>query len=153
PKGEYLTLTPNNAVKVDYSKEVINSRDALLDKLNFSNATIKEANVSVAESIARFVTSPVVIPIVSSVASLGLIAEIYTPGVVVDGSMGLISLVLFFYCYFIAGLVGMEMILLLIAGITLVVLEFVVSDSILGATGVASIIASLFMAGYDVVQI
>src|SRR5699024_10411037 len=55
PKGEYLTLTPNNAVKVDYSKEVINSRDALLDKLNFSNATIKEANVSVAESIARFV--------------------------------------------------------------------------------------------------
>src|SRR5699024_7502635 len=40
PKGEYLTLTPNNAVKVDYSKEVINSRDALLDKLNFSNATI-----------------------------------------------------------------------------------------------------------------
>src|SRR5699024_12252536 len=63
PKGEYLTLTPNNAVKVDYSKEVINSRDALLDKLNFSNATIKEANVSVAESIDRFVTSPVCIPI------------------------------------------------------------------------------------------
>src|SRR5699024_11523471 len=30
--------------------------------------------------------------------------------------------------------------------------EFFVSGGILGATGVASIIASLFMAGYDVVQ-
>src|SRR5699024_2311619 len=119
PKGEYLTLTPNNAVRVDYSKEVINSMDALLDKLDFSNATIIEANVSVAESIARFVTSPVVIPILLSVASLGLIAEIYTPGFGVAGSMGLIALWLFFYCHFIAGLAGMETIILLISGSTL----------------------------------
>lgn len=152
PKGEYLTLTPNNAVKVDYSKDVINNREALLDKLDLSNATIKEANVSIAESIARFVTSPVVIPILLSVASLGLIAEIYTPGFGVAGSMGLIALGLFFYGHFIAGLAGMETIILLIAGIILVVLEFFVSGGILGAIGVGSIIASLFMAGYDVVQ-
>src|SRR5699024_11520679 len=86
------------------------------------------------------------------VASLGLIAEIYTPGFGVAGSMGLIALGLFFYGHFIAGLAGMETIILLIAGIILVVLEFFVSGGILGVTGVASVIASLFMAGYDVVQ-
>src|SRR5699024_12589817 len=116
-----------------------------LDKLNFSNATIKEANVSVAESIARFVTSPVVIPILLSVASLGLIAEIYTPGFGVAGSMGLIALGLFFYGHFIAGLAGMEMIILLISGIILVVLVFFVFGGILGVTGVAYIIALLLL--------
>src|SRR5699024_9897357 len=64
----------------------------------------------------------------------------------------LIAFLLFFFGHFIAGLAGMETIILLIAGIILVVLEFFVSGGILGATGVASIIASLFMAGYDVVQ-
>src|SRR5699024_9222006 len=90
--------------------------------------------------------------ILLSVASLGLIAEIYTPGVGVAGSMGLIALGLFFYGHFIAGLAGMETIILLIAGIILVVLEFFVSGGSLGGRGVASIIDSLFMAGYDVEQ-
>src|SRR5699024_8206755 len=127
PKGEYLILTPNNAVKVDYSKEVINRKEALVDKLNYSKATNKEADDSNDESIARFVTSPVVIHILLSVASIGLIAEIYTTGFGVAGSMGLIALGLFFYGHFIAGLAGMETIILLIAGIILVVLEFFVS--------------------------
>src|SRR5699024_11220543 len=43
PKGEYLTLTPNNAEKIDNSKEVINKRDALLDKLYFSIASINNS--------------------------------------------------------------------------------------------------------------
>src|SRR5699024_12420483 len=70
----------------------------------------------------------------------------------VVGLMSSIVLGFFFYGHSIAGLAGMETIILLIAAIILVVLEFFVSAGILGATGVASIIASLFMAGYDVVQ-
>lgn len=152
PEGEYLTLTPNNAVEVGYATDVLSNRQDLLEALDLSDATVHEASVSIAENIARFVTSPVVIPILLSVASLGLIVELYTPGFGVAGSMGLIALGLFFYGHFIAGLAGMETVVVLVAGIILVVLEFFVSGGILGALGVASMIASLFMAGYDVVQ-
>lgn len=152
PEGEFLTLTPNNAVKVGYAEGVVSNRSELLAELDLENAQVEETEVSAAESIARFVTSPVVIPILLSIASLGLIVEIYTPGFGVAGSMGIIALILFFYGHFIAGLAGMEVITLLIVGIILIVLEFFVTGGILGALGAAAVILSLFMAGYDVTQ-
>src|SRR5699024_10152062 len=80
-----------------YAEGIANNRVALLDKINLSDATIVETETSVAEDIARFVTNPVVIPILLSVASLGLIVELYSPGFGVAGTMGVAALILFFY--------------------------------------------------------
>src|SRR5690625_7948001 len=87
-KGDFLTLAANVAVEVGYVEGIANNRVALLDKINLSDATIVETETSVAEDIARFVTNPVVIPILLSVASLGLIVELYSPGFGVAGTMG-----------------------------------------------------------------
>src|SRR5699024_5250719 len=152
PEGEFLTLTPNSAVDVGYAEGIMENRSALLDALDLSDAKVEETSVSIAEEIARFVTSPVVIPILLSIASLGLIVEIYTPGFGVAGSMGLIALGLFFYGHIIAGLAGMEVVTLLIIGIIFIILEFFVAGGILGIIGVISIIVSLFLAGYDITQ-
>lgn len=150
PKGEFLTLTPKDAVKVNYSEGIVDSREQLLDDLGLSEATVVEAKTTFAEEIARFITSPLVIPILLSVASLGLIVELYSPGFGVAGTMGLISLILFFYGHIIAGLAGMEAIILLIIGILLIIAEFFVTGGILGLLGIGAVIGSLFLAGYDV---
>lgn len=152
PKGEFLTLTAKDAEEVGYSEGTVKNRVALLTKLGLENATIEEAEVSAAEGIARFVTNPIVIPILLSVASLGLILELYTPGFGVAGTMGLIGLGLFFYGHYIAGLAGMESILLLTAGIIFIVLEFFIMSGLMGILGVIAIVISLFMAGYNVTQ-
>ena len=149
PKGEFLTLSPNDALEVGYAEGIAQNRTELLADLNLTNATIEETETSIAEEIARFVTNPIVIPILLSVASLGLIVELYTPGFGVAGTMGLVSLVLFFYGHIIAGLAGMETVILLITGIIFIVLEFFVPGGILGIIGVCAIVASLFMSGYD----
>src|SRR5690625_3655653 len=149
PKGEFLTLTPNNAMEVGYSEGIVNNRTELLGKLHLNGATIVEVETSIAEEVARFITSPIVIPILLSVASLGLIVELYSPGFGVPGTMGLIALVLFFYGHIIAGLAGMEAIILLVLGIILIITEFFVAGGVLGLLGVGAIIASLFMSGYD----
>ena len=149
PKGEFLTLTPNDALKVGYAEGIVNNRVELLYELNLSNATIVETETSFAEEVARFVTSPFVIPILLSIASIGLVVELYTPGFGVAGTMGLIALLLFFYGHIIAGIAGMEAIVLLILGIILIVAEFFVAGGILGLLGVGAIIASLFMSGYS----
>lgn len=152
PKGEFLTLSPNDALEVGYAEGIVQNRTELLADLNLSGATIEEMETSIAEEIARFVTNPIVIPILLSVASLGLIVELYTPGFGVAGTMGLVSLVLFFYGHIIAGLAGMETVLLLIIGIIFIVLEFFVPGGILGIIGVCAIVVSLFMSGYDLTQ-
>lgn len=149
PKGSYLTLNPNEAVQVKYAEGIVKNRVELLHELNLSNATIEEVEVSVAEEVARFVTSPIVIPILLSVASLGLIVELYSPGFGVAGTMGIIALLLFFYGHIIAGLAGIEALVLLILGILLIVAEFFVTSGILGLLGVGAILGSLFMSGYD----
>lgn len=152
PKGEFLTLGPNDAVEVGYAEGIVNNRVALLDKLDLSEATIVETETSLAEGVARFVTNPVVIPILLSVASLGLIVELYSPGFGVAGTMGVASLILFFYGHIIAGLAGMEALVLLIIGILLIIAEFFVVGGILGILGSLSVLGSLFMAGYDFTQ-
>lgn len=149
-KGKFLTLDATSALEVNYAEGIVNNREELLFELGLSNAKIIDMETTFAEEVARFVTNPVVIPILLSVASLGLIVELYSPGFGVAGTMGLIALGLFFYGHIIAGLAGMEAIILLILGIVLIIAEFFVPGGILGVLGVGAILGSLFMSGYDI---
>ena len=148
PKGEFLTLTPGDAVEVGYAEGIVKNEVELLHELDLTGATIVQTKTTFAEEVARFVTSPIVIPILLSIASIGLIVEVYTPGFGIAGSMGIIALILFFYGHIIAGIAGMEAIVLLVLGIILIILEFFVAGGILGFFGVASIIVALLMSGY-----
>ncbi|HEY4602678.1 MAG TPA: nodulation protein NfeD [Cerasibacillus sp.] len=149
-KGEYLTLGAKNAVKVKYAEGIVQNRTELLYELGLDKATIVETEPTFAEEIARFLTNPIVVPILLSIASLGLIVELYSPGFGVPGTMGLVSLILFFYGHVVAGLAGMEAILLLIVGIALIIAEFFVPGGILGLLGGGAIVGSLFLSGASV---
>lgn len=152
PKGDFLTLGPKEALEVEYANGIMQNRQDLLYELQLDHATIIETEPTIAEQIARFVTNPIVISILLSVASLGLIVELYSPGFGVPGTMGLIALGLFFYGHIIAEFAGAESILLLLVGIGLIVTDFFTSSGILGLLGAGSIVGSLYLAGYDVTQ-
>ncbi|MGY0692879.1 NfeD family protein [Virgibacillus sp. FSP13] len=150
PKGEFLTLDPSSAVEVDYSQGTIEDRVELLKALGLNKATVVEIEPTLSEKLARFLTNPIVVPILLSLASLGLIVELFSPGFGVPGIMGLLSLVLFFYGHIVAGLAGFEAIFLLILGIILIIAEFFVPGGIVGLLGIGSILGSLFLSGQDI---
>src|SRR5699024_10237880 len=150
PKDKLLTLTPAEAEEVGYAAGIVQNRTELLHALDLQGAELVEPKTSFAEEVARFVTSPIVIPILLSIASIGLIVELYSPGFGVTGTMGLIALLLFFYGHVGAGLAGMEAILLLILGIALIITEFFVTGGIIGLLGAISILGSLFISGADI---
>lgn len=152
PEGQFLTLGPREAVEVGYAEGIVSDRAELLEELNLSEASVVETEPSIAEEAARFLTHPVVIPILLSVASIGLIVELYSPGFGVPGILGVVSLILFFYGHVVAGLAGMEALLVLLIGIGLIVAEFFVTGGILGVLGIAAVIGSLFMSGYNMVH-
>lgn len=149
PEGKFLTLGPKDAIEVGYSEGTVNDRVELLHELGLSDAKVVEKETTFSEEVARFLTNPVVVPILLSLASLGLIVELYSPGFGVPGIMGLVSLILFFYGHIVAGLAGMEAVVLLILGIIMIAAEFFVPGGILGLLGAGAIIGSLFMSGYD----
>lgn len=146
PEGSYLTLGPTRALEVGYSNGTVNSRQEVLDALDLSTATIVEVNQRPAETLARFLTNSIVVSILLSLAGIGLVVELYSPGFGVAGSIGVISLILFFYGHLIAGLAGYEVFVLLIIGLALIIVEFFVPGGILGGLGAMSIVVSLFMA-------
>ncbi|WP_077330206.1 NfeD family protein [Virgibacillus siamensis] len=151
-KGEYLTLGAKSAKKVGYSEDTVQDRKELLQELGLAQASVIEKEPTLSEEAARFITNPIIVPILLSLASLGLIVELYSPGFGIPGIVGLLSLVLFFYGHIVAGLAGMEAIILLILGLVLIVAEFFVPGGIVGLLGIGAIIVSLIMSGQDIGQ-
>lgn len=148
-KGKLLTLDANSAVEVDYASGLVPHRTELLHELGLSNAEIIEMDTTAAEGIARFLTDPIVVPILLSLASIGLVVELYSPGFGIPGSIGLLSLVLYFYGHFVAGLAGYESLILLVVGIILLIIEVFAPGGILGFIGIGAIVGSLFMSTDD----
>jgi membrane-bound serine protease (ClpP class) len=149
-KGDLLTLNADQAMDVGYAEGIADNLDSLLTALKLKDAEVIDIEVSFAEKIARFVTNPIVIPILLSIGSLGLIVELYSPGFGLPGIMGLTSLFLFFYGHYIAGLAGLETVILFIVGLILVFAEFFVPGGIIGFIGFGAILLSFFIAADDV---
>ena len=150
PEGQFLTLGPTVAIEIGYSEGTVNNRAELLELLQLSDATIVDAEITFAESVARFLTNSLVVSILLTLAGLGLVVELYSPGFGFAGSISLASLALFFYGHAVAGLAGLEVLVLLVLGIGLIIAEFFVPGGILGGIGVLSIIGSLFFATDDI---
>jgi len=152
PVGKLLTLSSAEALEVGYSKGTVSSFDELLQVTNLAGAKVIETEETFMESLARFITNPIVVPILLSIASLGLIVELYSPGFGVAGTMGLVSLVLFFFGHLVAGLAGYETIIIFVIGVFLIIGEFFLPGGISGILGAAAIIVSIVLAGGDMEQ-
>jgi membrane-bound serine protease (ClpP class) len=151
-RGKLLTLTANQAIEVKYAEGIVNDRTDLLEKLGLKNAEVKMMEESVAESVARFLTHPIVIPILITIGFLGLVLELFTPGLGIPGMIGITSLLLFFYGHLVAGLTGLESVILLIVGVIFIIAEFFVPGGILGIIGGLAILASLLIATDNIMQ-
>lgn len=152
PIGKLLTLSSAEALEVEYSEGTVSSFDELLQATNLAGAKVIETEETFMETLARFITSPIIVPILLSIASLGLIVELYSPGFGVAGTMGLISLVLFFFGHLVAGLAGYETIIIFVIGVLLIIGEFFLPGGISGILGAAAIIVSIVLAGGDIEQ-
>ncbi|WP_420812912.1 NfeD family protein [Peribacillus acanthi] len=151
-KGKLLTVTAEQAEEIGYSEGTVTTQKELLKKIGLENAEVRSVEESFAEKIARFITHPVVVPILLTIGSLGLVVELYSPGFGLPGFMGLSSLLLFFYGHMVAGLAGYEALLLFAIGIVLIVLELFLPGAIWGVLGVTAVLGSLFLASGNIVH-
>lgn len=152
PAGKFLTLTSAQSLEVGYSEGTVHNLPEILKKLNLEHVEVKKVEEGFADKVARFVTNPYVVPILLSIGSIGLIVELYSPGLGLAGFAGVSSLLLFFYGHLVAGLTGYESIILFVLGLGLIILEFFMAGGIAGSLGGIAIIASLFLASGNVVH-
>jgi membrane-bound serine protease (ClpP class) len=146
-KGKLLTLTTEEALKHKVADFRADTLESLLENLGLGEAQIRRAAPSWAENVVRFLTHPVVASLLITVAMLGIILEIRTPGFGVPGVLGLASLALFFWGHWLVHLTGWEELLLVSAGVILLLLEVLVIPGfgIAGILGIVAVLAGLVM--------
>ena len=146
-KGKLLTLTASEALEHKVAELAAPTVEAALSAAGIAGAEIRQARQTWAETLVRFLTHPVLSSLLMTIGLLGLLVEIRTPGFAVPGTVGLISLGLFFWGHWIVQLAGWEELLLIAIGILLLALEaFVIPGiSVAGIAGIVALVAGLGM--------
>ena len=135
---ESISLTPDEALKEGVIDLIASNRQELLEKLNGRKVkkhgkeiTIKtlgvpvvEVEESLRESFLKVITNPTVAYMLLLIGFYGIFFELYNPGAVVPGAVGVVSLLLGLYGLGIIGINWLGL-LLILAGILLLALELV----------------------------
>jgi membrane-bound serine protease (ClpP class) len=146
-KGKLLTLTTDEAMKLKVSDFRADSLEDVLKNLGLAGAEIRQDTPNWAENIVRFLTHPVVSSLLITIAMVGILVELRTPGFGVPGIAGLLSLGLFLWGHAIVQLAGWEELLVVAIGVALLALELIVIPGfgIAGIAGILAILAGLIM--------
>ncbi len=153
-KDKILTLNAEQAIKLNIADNIVLNNEEVLNFLNLRDAKIVHIYPNWAENVSRFVTNPVVSSLLLSIGFLGLIIEFWTLGWGIAGSIGIISLSLFFGGHIIVGLAGFETIILFVIGLILLLVEifFIPGFGLAGIGGIAAILTSIFLTFGNIVQ-
>lgn len=141
-KGKLLTLTTEEALKHKVADFRADTLESALEKLGLGGAEVRRAAPNWAENVVRFLTHPVVSSLLITIAMLGILVEIRTPGFGVPGALGVASLGLFFWGHWLVQLAGWEELLLAAGGVILLAIEVLVIPGF-GAAGILGIVAIL----------
>lgn len=147
-KGKLLNITANEAKDLGLAKEALETRSELLEFLGFKDARVIETKLLWSEILVRFITHPIVSSLLLTIGFLGLIFELKIPGWGLSGTLGLISLALFFWGHYLVGLANWIEVVLFLLGIGLLLVEIFVIPGfgITGVSGIILIVISLFLA-------
>jgi len=146
--GKLLTLSTGEAVELGFARGEVADEAALLSAVGRSGAHVVTPSINWAESLVRFLTNPVVAPLLLSLGMLGLVLEIKAGAFGLGGLVSLGALGLFFGSNLLLGLAGWEELIVLAAGVIALAVEvFIIPGfGIAGVLGILLIGSSVVMA-------
>lgn len=144
--GKILSLTDSQAMEVGYADLVAADRIAVLKHYALQDSPIVEVQSGWAERIAGWLSDPMVKSALIGIIFLAVMTEIKTAGTGVAALFGVVATALFFGTQWITGVATWVEVLLFLAGLILLAIEFFVPGfGFFGIAGLASILLSLFM--------
>jgi membrane-bound serine protease (ClpP class) len=146
-KGKLVTLSTTEALKLKMADWRADSLEQVLEQAGLAGAEVRRASPNWAENVVRVLTQPLVSSLLVTVAMLGILIELRTPGFGIPGALGLTSLGLVLWGHWLAQLAGMEEMLLAAIGVLLLALEvFVIPGfGIAGILGILALLAGLVL--------
>ena len=149
-KGKLLTLSTSEALAHDVADLAADSLPGALEAAGLAGARTETITATWAEQVVRLLTGPIISSLLMTMALLGLLVELRTPGFGAAGAIGVLSLGLFMWGHWIVQLAGWEELLLFAVGAGLLLVEALILPGF-GVAGVAGILACLAALGLTLV--
>ena len=142
-----LTLSADEAVKINIADKKANSINEILELKNIENAEIINIEEESYDSVLKFLLNPFVLSIIMSIAIAGIYLEIKTPGFGVGGVTAIIAFAVFFFAQFFSGSSSFLAPAIFILGIVLLGVEIflIPGFGVTGVLGIIGIVAGIFM--------
>ncbi len=143
PAGHLLTLTAEEATQPNaeglplLAAGIVDNLPAVIQKLGLEGHPVVTMEITSTEKLARLIAGAA--PILMMLGFLGIYIEIKTPGFGLPGILGALCLALFFWGHHIAGLAGMEDLMLFALGVILLLVELLIIPGF-GVTGILGIL-------------
>ncbi len=147
-QGKLLTLTTDEALEHGIADFQVTDISDALSRFGLAGAQLERSSPNWAEDFVRLITHPLLASLLLSVAMLGILLEIRTPGFGIPGALGVTALILVMGGHWVVQLVGWEEIILVGLGMILLALELFVIPGfgIAGIAGILSLLAGLSLA-------
>ena len=142
-RGELVTMDVAQAEERGYADGIAPDLDGLLAELGLADADRLDVAPALAERLVRVLTSSLVAGLLLSVGIWLLVGDVLGGGGLGLGALlGSASIATFLFGHLLAGLAGLESVVLVILGLGLIVVEVLVLPGI-GVAGVSGVLALL----------
>jgi membrane-bound serine protease (ClpP class) len=142
-RGQLATMDVDQAQRFGYGDGVAADLDALLVALGLDTAPRVDVVPALAERLVRVLTSGIVAGLLLTVGIWLLVGDVLGGGGLGLGAvLGSLAIATFLFGHLLAGLAGVESVVLIVLGIVLILVEVLVLPGI-GVAGVAGVLALL----------
>ena len=154
PKDRLLNLTSIEAKALGLSNETFENKTEFYDYLKLKLYNDKNIKLNVlnspatwSENLVRFLTHPLISPLLLSLGFLGILFELKMPGWGISGTLGAVFIVLFFWGHYLVGLADFADIGIFLLGVILIGVEllYIPGFGFLGFAGVFLMSAGLIL--------
>jgi len=145
-KGKLLTLTPQRALETGMIDYIVANLNELFEELEIEDPQIIRSEPTNTEKFVRFISHPLVAPLLLTIGIAGLVLELLTAGFGLFGLIGLFSLSLYFGGSILAGFSGWLAVFLFVLGLILLGIEvFLPGFGLPGVGGIILLAISIIM--------
>ncbi|MCQ2284726.1 MAG: nodulation protein NfeD [Bacteroidales bacterium] len=145
--GKVLTFTSEEALENGFCESIANDREEVLKAAGIEHYDIKEQHLTAIDKIINFLVNPIVSGILIMCIVGGLYFELQAPGLGLPIIIAILAALLYFAPHYLEGLAQHWEILVFLAGLILLMLEFFVIPGfgVAGVSGIVLIFASLIL--------
>lgn len=147
PRGKLVNLTSQEALELGVGDYISDDYNDILSNFGISNANLVYKEEGFQMKLAKYISNPYISSILLTIAFVGLVVEILTPGFGLGGTISIIGFGLYFGGNILAGHSHWTSLALFVTGLILLVIEGIVPGfGLPGISGIIFVLAGVVMA-------